>query len=147
MSDQQPPPFDENRPTPPQHSSNPPEPPNFPPSPPTGHAYAPYPSHDPQMQQAADKNFFAALFDFGFSTFVTPMIVKFVYVLATIGLALGYFIFVVVAFAESAAYGVIILLLGAVAALIYLAFIRMTLEFYYAIVRMSQDINRRLPKA
>ncbi|MGI8523536.1 MAG: DUF4282 domain-containing protein [Nocardioides sp.] len=36
-------------------------------------------------------------------------------------------------------------MVGAVAALVYLAFIRMTLEFYLAIVRMSEDIHRRMP--
>ena len=29
---------------------------------------------------------------------------------------------------------------------IYLALIRMTSEFYFAIVRMSEDINKRLPR-
>ena len=91
--------------------------------------------------------FFAALFDFSFSRFVTPMIVKFVYVLATIALAISYVVFVIAGFDNSAAAGITILILGAAVALIYLAFIRMTLEFYYAIVRMSQDINRRLPGA
>jgi hypothetical protein len=34
-----------------------------------------------------------------------------------------------------------------VAAIVYLAFIRMTLEIYYAVLRMSQDVNQRLPQA
>ena len=37
------------------------------------------------------------------------------------------------------------MVLGWIPALLYLAFLRMTLEFYYSVVRMSQDINRRLP--
>jgi hypothetical protein len=90
--------------------------------------------------------FFAALFDFSFAQFVTPKIVKLVYVLATIGLALGYVVFVISAFTQNAAAGIVVLLVGAIVALVYLAFIRMTLEFYFAIVRMSQDINQRLPR-
>jgi hypothetical protein len=31
-------------------------------------------------------------------------------------------------------------------ALVYLAFIRMTSKLYFAIVRISQDINERLPR-
>jgi len=93
------------------------------------------------------KGFFGSLFDFSFSSFVTPMIVKVVYILALVGLAIGYVVVVIAGFADSAASGIGILILGAIGFIIYLAFIRMTLEFYYAIVRMSQDINRRLPRA
>ena len=89
--------------------------------------------------------FFGALFDFGFNEFITPKVVKFVYVLATIGLVLGYVIFVIAGFAQSTGAGLGILVLGALGVIIYLALIRMTLEFYLAIVRMSEDIHRRLP--
>ena len=89
--------------------------------------------------------FFGALFDFSFNEFITPKVVKFVYVLATIGLALAYLIFVIAGFSQSAGAGLGILVLGALAVVIYLALIRMTLEFYLAIVRMSEDIHRRLP--
>lgn len=92
------------------------------------------------------KGFFGALFDFSFNTFVTPKIVKIVYVLVTILLALAWIVYVIIGFAtEEPAIGVLVLLLGWIPALLYLAFIRMTLEFYYSVVRMSQDINRRLP--
>jgi hypothetical protein len=40
---------------------------------------------------------------------------------------------------------VLALVVGPIVVLLYLAFIRMTLEFYLAIVRMSQDIHTRLP--
>jgi hypothetical protein len=43
--------------------------------------------------------------------------------------------------------GLAVLLLGPVVLIIYLAIIRMTLEFYLSIVRMSEDINKRLPIA
>lgn len=91
------------------------------------------------------KGFFGALFDFSFNEFVTPKIVRFVYVLATAIIGLAYVIVVVSAFAEDAAIGLLVLLVGVVVAIFYLALIRMTLEFYYSVVRMSQDINRRLP--
>jgi hypothetical protein len=106
------------------------------------------PAYPPGGNQPAggDGGFFAALFDFSFSQFVTPKIVKLVYVLATIAIALTYLVLVIASFTESAGAGVVVLLLGAVLALVYLAFIRMTLEFYFAIVRMSQDINQRLPR-
>jgi len=97
--------------------------------------------------QTDSKGFFGALFDFSFNTFVTPKIVKFVYVLATILLVITYLVFVITGFAgDNPAIGIAFLLLGWIPFLFYLALIRMTLEFYYSIVRMSQDINERLPR-
>ena len=112
------------------------QPPNQPPPPP-GYG-GPVPSGQPR------KGFFGALFDFGFEHFITPIIVKIVYVLALVGLVLGWLIFLVTGFAQDAAYGVVVLILGPVVVILYLAFIRITLEFYLAIVRMSQDIHERL---
>lgn len=90
------------------------------------------------------KGFFGALFDFKFEHFITPMIVKFVYVLVMIALVIGWLVFLVAGFADSATSGVFVLVVGPILLVLYLAFIRMTLEFYLAIVRMSQDIHNRL---
>ena len=90
--------------------------------------------------------FFRALFDFGFHHFVTPMIVRFVYVLATIGLGLFYLVLVISGFAsDEPAAGVGIMIGGALAFVVYLALIRMTLELYLSIVRMSEDIHKGFP--
>lgn len=97
--------------------------------------------------RAEAKGFFGALFDFSFNHFVTPRIVKVVYVLALVVLVLAYVVFVIAGLAgETPGVGVVFLLLGWIPFLLYLALIRMTLEFYYAIVRMSEDINARLPR-
>jgi len=93
---------------------------------------------------ASGRGFFGALFDFKFEHFITPMIVKFVYVLALVGLVIAWVVFLVAGFADSVTTGVFVLVLGPIALVLYLAFIRMTLEFYLAIVRMSQDIHTRL---
>ena len=93
---------------------------------------------------ASGKGFFGALFDFKFEHFITPIIVKVVYILALVGLVIGWLVFLAAGFAQDATSGVFVLVLGPVALILYLAFIRMTLEFYLAIVRMSQDIHERL---
>jgi hypothetical protein len=93
------------------------------------------------------KGFFGALFDFSFSTFITPMIVKAVYILSVIVLVLIWLVFLATSFSQSAGAGLFVLIIGPIGVIIYLAFIRMTLEFYLAIVRMSEDIHRRLPGA
>ncbi|MGH3773127.1 MAG: DUF4282 domain-containing protein [Pseudonocardiaceae bacterium] len=99
-------------------------------------AGGPSPARQPQ-------GFFGALFDFSFNHFVTPLIIRVLYVLGLIGIALGYLVFVVGAFQASAVQGVVTLLLGLIISFIYLAFWRVILEFYLAVVRMSEDIHRR----
>ena len=91
--------------------------------------------------------FFTALFDFSFTNFVTPILVRFVYLLATVALVVSWLIFVFVGFAQSVGTGFVALILGPVFVIIYLAVIRMTLEFYLSVVRMSEDIHKRLPQA
>jgi apolipoprotein N-acyltransferase len=90
------------------------------------------------------KGFFGALFDFSFEHYVTPMIVKVVYILAIIVLGLTWLVFLATSFAQSSGYGLVVLILGPVGILLSLCLIRMTLEFYIAITRMSQDSHQRL---
>lgn len=90
------------------------------------------------------KGFFGALFDFSFTHFVTPMIVKVVYILVTVLLAIGALGVVISGFTQSAALGILFLILSVIGYFVYLAIVRMTLEFYLAIVRMSEDIHKRL---
>jgi hypothetical protein len=108
--------------------------------------HPPYPQPESGHEPQTYKGFIGSLFDFTFSSFVTPKIVKFVYVLATVGLGLTYLAFVIGGFGRSAGLGMLIVVLGAAVFIVYLAFIRMTLEFYYAIVRMSEDLHHRLPR-
>lgn len=105
---------------------------------PTG--YGPGGSPTPQAQA---KGFFAALFDFGFKSFATPAVVKVIYVVGLVLLGLAYIGFVIAAFTQSVGYGLLVLILGAIVALFYLTLFRITLEFYYAVVRMSEDIHHR----
>ena len=95
----------------------PPPPPSYQPAPATPYGVGP-------AEKTDAAGFLRALFDFSFSTFITPKVVRFVYILAT---------------------GLLVLLVGPIVMLVYLALIRMTLEFYLAITRMSQDIHHRLP--
>jgi hypothetical protein len=116
---------------------------SLPPPPPPPSSYDPGPSGPVEHTDAA--GFFKALFDFSFTTFITPKVVKFVYILATVLLVATWLIWSLLLLARSPGLGVVALLLGAVAVILYLALVRMTLEFYLAIVRMSEDIHHRLP--
>ncbi|WP_110181029.1 DUF4282 domain-containing protein [Nocardioides solisilvae] len=96
----------------------------------------------PQGPQA--KGFFASLFDFSFSSFITPTVVKAVYALSVGLLTLFWLFFVLAAFIDSPAAGIGVLVVGPLILVLYLCLIRMTLEFYVAVVRMSEDIHHRL---
>ncbi|MBC8094077.1 MAG: DUF4282 domain-containing protein [Pseudonocardia sp.] len=92
----------------------------------------------------AQASAFSALFDFSFSTFATPGLIRLLYIVGTVLLVLGWIGFTITTFATAGAGGgIITLLLGAVVVLFYLAFLRVLLEFYYAVVRMSEDIHNR----
>jgi hypothetical protein len=99
---------------------------------------APSPAWQPPVT-----GFLNALFDFSFNHFVTPSIIRFLYVLGLIGIVLSYLSFVFFAFAYSAAQGLVTLLLGLIIAFIYLALWRVMLEFFLAVVRMSEDVHHR----
>ncbi len=80
------------------------------------------------------------LFDFNFDSFVTPKIVKIVYILITAGLALAYLSFVIAAFASrNPLFGIFVLLIvGPLFVIIYLALARMGLESLLATIRTAE---------
>lgn len=86
----------------------------------------------------------AALFDFSFSSFATPGLIKLLYVMGMALLVIAWLGYTVVGFAVGGAgFGFAALFLGAVLVLFYVAFLRLILEFYFAVVRMSEDIHKR----
>ncbi|QZQ53735.1 DUF4282 domain-containing protein (plasmid) [Curtobacterium sp. TC1] len=100
----------------------------------------------PPLGDPKAKGFFGALFDFSFNHFVTPIIVKIVYILVLVALVIGWLIAVITGFAQNVGIGLVFLIIGAIGVIVYLALIRMTLELYLSIVRMSEDIHHRLPR-
>ncbi len=80
------------------------------------------------------------LFDFNFESFVTPKIVKIVYILITVGLAVLYLAMVITAFAsKNAGLGIFVLLIvGPLVTIIYLALARMGLESLVATIRTAE---------
>ena len=102
----------------------------------------------PPAGQPSRKGFFGALFDMSFTTFVTPMIIKVVYIIGLIAIGLGTLFFAVSGFfGDNPGVGIVTLIVSPLVGLLYLCFFRMMCEFYVAITRMSEDINRRLPQS
>jgi hypothetical protein len=75
------------------------------------------------------KGFFASLFDFSFSSFVTPKIIKVLYVLMTVVVALWTLLFVLWAFRASTGFGLLTLvILAPIFFVISMIYVRVGLE-------------------
>ncbi len=84
--------------------------------------------------------FFKSLFDISFRSLITTKIIKVVYVLYMVVIAVGALLFIVSAFNASAVVGVLVLLIGApLGALVYLIFARVWLEALIALFRIMEN--------
>jgi hypothetical protein len=102
-------------------------------------------AHSPSSHasvNASAKGFVGSLFDFGFTSFVTPKVVKVVYVLIMAGLALVELAYLIFAFKESVAFGVIsLVILCPLSFFVYLALWRILLELFIVIFRIADDLR------
>ncbi len=87
------------------------------------------------------KGFAGSLFDFGFTSFVTPTIIKVVYVLVMIGYGLGALTIVVEGFFVNVIAGILAIVFAALVFFIGLALWRIFLEVFMVIFRMADDIR------
>ncbi|MEU3889019.1 DUF4282 domain-containing protein [Streptomyces sp. NPDC029041] len=87
------------------------------------------------------KGFFADLFDFGFTDFITPKVVKFVYVVVTIIIALAWIFYIILGFSISPGAGLLVLIFGPIVALLWLLVCRITLELTMVIFRIGADLH------
>jgi hypothetical protein len=101
------------------------------------------PAGMPTQLAPGERSGFAALFDFSFTSFATPSLIRLLYIVGTVLIGLYYVGMVIAMFTTSSIAGVLTLVFGAVVALFMLAFLRLSLEFYFAVVRMSEDIHNR----
>jgi hypothetical protein len=93
-------------------------------------------------RDAETTGFLGALFDFGFTSFVTPKIIKVLYVLVTIGTIVSALAFTIVVFKASVAFGVVALVFGdPLIILVVMAIFRMFVEFFVVIFRAAEDIR------
>jgi hypothetical protein len=97
----------------------------------------------PQQPPHADaRGFLGALFDFGFTSFVTPKVVKVLYPLIMVFTGLTALAFVAGAFHASTGLGFLTLLvLAPLFFLVVTAIYRILLEFFIVIFRVAEDIR------
>ncbi len=99
-------------------------------------------SRTSSSQLSDSKGFLAALFDFGFTTFVTPKIVKVLYVLIMIGLGLGALVIIFSLFGHSLIAGIIgLLIVAPLYFIVSLAFYRIIMELFVVVFRISDDLR------
>lgn len=93
--------------------------------------------------EAADlRGFVGALFDFGFTSFVTPKVIKVLYMLIVVGTVVSALVFTIIAFRASVPFGILTLVLGdPLFILIVLAFYRVLLEFFVVTFRAAGDVQ------
>jgi hypothetical protein len=97
----------------------------------------------PTQLPPADRSGFASLFDFSFTSFATPSLIRLLYIVGTVLIGLYYIGMVIAMFLTSSVAGLLTLVFGSVVALFMLALLRVSLEFYFAVVRMSEDVHNR----
>jgi len=85
------------------------------------------------------KGFLGALFDLSFSEFVTVKLIKFIYVLLLVLIAIGYVVGVITGFADSAGQGLLMLILGVVGAFIAVIFARVYMEILIVLFRIAEN--------
>jgi Domain of unknown function (DUF4282) len=92
---------------------------------------------------AADgRSFLGALFDFGFTSFVTPKIIRVLYMLIVTGTVVSALVFTIIVFKASVMFGFLTLVFGdPLFILIVLAIYRVILEFFAVTFRVAEDIR------
>jgi hypothetical protein len=88
------------------------------------------------------KGFFGSLFDYSFSSFITSRIIKVLYVLTTIVVALWTLAIILVAFKASSTLGILALLIGGpIFFLIAMIYARVGLELLIVIFRIHENVH------
>jgi type IV secretory pathway TrbL component len=78
-----------------------------------------------------EQGFLASLFDVSFRSLVTTKVIKVLYILSMVGIGLVALAFVVAAFNNNAAAGLLVLIIVApLMSLLYLIYVRVLLETY-----------------
>jgi len=103
---------------------------------------SPGPAADRMYQARAAKNgFFASLFDWGFTSFVAPKLIKIGYIASAIYLGLAWLLFVLGAFKENGGLGLLVLTFGGLVTLFALMMTRLFFEFLMVVFRAAVDVH------
>jgi uncharacterized protein DUF4282 len=95
------------------------------------------------MEATDPKGFLGSLFDPSFDELITPRVIKVLYILFMIAIGLFALLFVISAFAQDTAFGVVTLfILAPLGGLLYLILARVYLELIIVIFRIRDAADR-----
>ena len=95
-----------------------------------------------ELMGTQDKNFFAGLVDFGFRQQQVRKLVKILYIVAVLGGFITVIAEVVLGFQQSQSEGLVALVAGIVAFLVWVLLVRLLLELALVMVRTAEGIER-----
>jgi Domain of unknown function (DUF4282)/zinc-ribbon domain len=99
-------------------------------------------AHGQKGELMEARGFLQSLFDFSFSSFIALRMIKILYVLTTIVVALFTLGDILLAFKISSAFGIFaLLILGPIGFLLTMIYVRVLLELLMAIFRMHEDVQ------
>jgi hypothetical protein len=85
------------------------------------------------------RGFLASLFDTSFANLVTPRVIKVIYIISMVVIGLAALFWIGAAFSQSAAFGLIVLVIAApLVSLLYLIYTRVLLEVIIALFRIME---------
>lgn len=89
------------------------------------------------------KSFIKKLFDFSFSDFITPKIIKFLYALCMIAIAIIALIIIIGGFSQSFGFGILsLLVLAPLFVVIYLLLVRVWLEIAIVFFKIHDELKK-----
>ena len=89
-----------------------------------------------------NKPFLQSLFDFSFASFITPRFIRFLFILGLVLSALAALGVIISGFANGIAAGIIALIFSPVIFVLYVLFIRVTLEIIMVLFRILANIEK-----
>lgn len=122
-------------------------PPSYTPPP----SYAPPPAYSPPPSYGAGayvppsqapRGFFSKLFDFSFETFITPSIIKILFILILVVIALGALGMIIVGFTQGVLSGLATLIIAVpIGGFLYILFARVWLEIVVVLFRIEENTS------
>lgn len=88
------------------------------------------------------RGFFESLMDTRFDNLITPKLVRFLYIVGMVVLAIGALVWVIAGFANSAGTGVLFLVLAPLGALVYLIVLRLYLELVVVAFKIREAADQ-----
>ena len=96
----------------------------------------------PSQPTAEKSGFFGSLMDTRFNNLITPSMVRFLYILLMVVIAIGLVVAIIAGFADSPGSGVAALIIGPIVALLYLILARVYMELIIVLFKIRESTEQ-----